>query len=190
MKASLLTRSVFLSLILLPLAHADDISSSIEEGLTAYNKHDLKAAKQALDYASQLIAQQSATALSGLMPEPLAEWTAEAASTDGTSAMGLLGGGIQVSRTYTNSAGNTVEMQITADSPLLAQWMPMLANPAMAATMGKVTKIGKTLVLQGNDEQLTMIVANRFMVTVNGSATMDEKMTYAKALDQGKLEAL
>ncbi len=169
-------------------ALADDVTDSIAEGLEAYEAGDMTAAKQALDYASQLIAQKNAEGLSGLLPEPLSGWDAEDADTQAMGAA-MFGGGIQASRTYRKD-GETVEVQIVGDSPLLAQWMPMLANPAMAGAMGKMVRIGKVRAIQGNDGQITMVVANRFLVTVGGSAEVADKMAYAQAIDLAALEGL
>jgi hypothetical protein len=44
--------------------------------------------------------------------------------------------------------------------------------------------------MEGKDGQLTMVVANRFMVTIDGSASMDDKKEYAKAIDLEKLQSL
>ena len=46
----------------------------------------------------------------------------------------------------------------------------MMANPAMAAAMGKMTKVGKYRAIQTKDGQVIVVVANRFLVMVDGSA--------------------
>src|SRR5690606_19661944 len=169
-------------------AFADEIEDSIKEGLSAYGTGDLTAAKQALDYASQLIAQKNAEGLGSLLPEALAGWTAEDVEQN-AGGMAMFGGGIQAARKYTKG-DDTVDLQIVGDSPLLATWMPMLANPAMAAAVGKVAKIGNQRVLQTKDGQVILVVANRFLVTVDGSGTIDDKMAYASAIDFEALGAL
>jgi len=169
-------------------AFADEVEDSIKEGLAAYGQGDLSAAKQALDYASQLIAQKNAEGLGALLPPPLSGWTAEDSQTN-AAGMAMFGGGIQAGRTYSKD-GSTVELQIVGDSPMISTWMPMLANPALAAAMGKVTKIGKHRVLQSKEGQVILVVNNRFLVTLDGSAGMDDKMAYAEAIDFDRLEAL
>lgn len=169
-------------------ACADEVEDSIKEGLSAYGSGDLTAAKQALDYASQLIAQKNAEGLGELLPAALPGWTAADADSNAAS-MAMFGGGIQAGRKYSNGDAS-IDLQIVGDSPMLSTWMPMLANPAMAAAMGKVTKIGKHRVLQTNDGQVIMVVANRFLVTVDGSGSVEDKMAYASAIDFDKLETL
>lgn len=169
-------------------AFADEVADSIKEALTAYENQDLNAAKQALDYASQLIAQKNAAGLGALLPDALSGWAAEDPESN-AAAGAMFGGGIQAGRKYTKGDVE-VDLQIVGDSPLLATWMPMLANPAMAAAMGKVTKVGKYRALQSNDGQVILVVNNRFLVTVDGSGSIDDKMAYASAIDFAGLEAL
>jgi len=66
----------------------------------------------------------------------------------------------------------------------------MLSNPAVAATVGKVVRIGKHRALQTKDGQVILEVSNRFVVMVEGSASMEDKSAYAAAIDFKKLEAL
>ena len=188
MRLSLVSAICAASLCLCAPAFADEVEDSIKEGLTAYGQGDLTAAKQALDYASQLIAQKNAEGLGALLPAPLSGWTAEDGESN-AAGMAMFGGGIQASRRYSRGEED-VNLQIVGDSPMIATWMPILSNPTMAAAMGKVSKIGKHRVLQSKDGQVILVVNNRFLVTLDGSAGMDEKMAYAEALDFDKLEAL
>jgi hypothetical protein len=168
-------------------AVADEIEDSIEEALGAYRNKDFSAAKQALDYASQLIAQKNAEGLSSALPEPLAGWKAEEVETQDAAA--AMFGGIRAARTYEKGDLN-VKVQIMGDSPLLATWMPMLGNSAVAAAMGKMTRIGKRRALQTKDGQVIMVVGNRFLVMIDGSASMEDKTAYAAAIDFDHLETL
>jgi hypothetical protein len=167
---------------------ADEIEDQINEALKAYSAGDLNAAKLALDDASQMIATKNAGALGAVLPEALSGWTAEEVDSNAAGAA-MFGGGIQAGRKYVKGDTN-VEINVMGDSPMLATVMPMLANSAMAAAMGKVTKVGKNRALQTNDGQVMLVVSNRFLVTIDGSGTMDEKMQYANAIDYAKLEAL
>lgn len=169
-------------------ALADEIEDSIKEALTAYASGDLAAAKLALDDAAQMIATKNAGALGAVLPEALSGWTAEAVDSNAAGAA-MFGGGIQAGRKYTKGDTN-VEINVLGDSPMLATVMPMLANSAMAAAMGKVTKIGKNRALQTNDGQIMLVVGNRFLVTIDGSGSMEDKTAYANAIDFGKLEGL
>jgi hypothetical protein len=169
-------------------AVADEVTDSINEALTAYEKQDYSAAKQALDYASTLLAQKNAEGLGALLPPAMSGWEAQDSESN-TAGMAMFGGGIHAGRKYTKGEAE-VDLQIVGDSPLLGTWMPMLANPTMAAAMGKVTKIGKHRALQTNDGQVILVVNNRFLVTLDGSGSVEDKMAYAEAIDLAALEAL
>jgi hypothetical protein len=169
-------------------AFADEVTDSLDEARAAYDKQDYSTAKQALDMASSLIAQKNAEGLGKLLPEALSGWTAEEVDTN-AAGMAMLGGGIHAGRKYVNG-DQDVGLSIVGDSPMLGTWMPMLSNPMMAAAMGKMTKIGKYRALQTNDGQVILVINNRFLVTVEGSASIEDKMAYASAIDFAKLEAL
>jgi hypothetical protein len=166
-------------------AAADEIEDSISEALSAYRNNDYSAAKQALDYASQLIAQKNAEGLAAVLPEALSGWTAEDVETQEAAA--AMFGGIWAARTY-EKGGVAVKVQIMGDSPLLATWMPMMSNSAVAAAMGKMTRIGKRRALQTKEGQVIMVVGNRFLVMIEGSASMEDKTAYAAAIDFDTLE--
>lgn len=168
-------------------ALADEVEDSINEALTAYAKKDYTTAKQALDYAAQLVAQKNAEGLGAALPDALAGWSAEDVDTQDAGA--AMFGGIRAARNYEKGDAR-VELQILGDSPLLATWMPMLSNAAMAAAMGKMTKIGNHRAIQTKDGQVIMVVANRFLVIIEGSASMEDKTAYARAIDFKKLETL
>lgn len=167
-------------------AVADDVRDSIQEALTAYESNDLAAAKQALDYASELISQKNAEDLGTVLPEPIAGWTADDLETS-DAAVGLFGG-TRVARNY-NKGDATVGVQVLTDSPLLSTWMPMLANPKIAAAVGKLTKVAKYRAMQTKDGQLIVVIANRHLIIVDGSASSEDKAIYAEAIDFNKLEA-
>lgn len=168
------------------VSHADEVEEAIKEALAAYEQKDYVMAKQSLGMATQLINQLNAKTLAELLPEPLAGWEAQAVS-DESQGGAMFGGGIAVSRSYSKE-GKKLKISIMGDSPMLSQMMGIFQNPMIAGSMGKMTRIGKQMAMEGKDGQLTMVVANRFMVTIDGSASMDDKKEYAKAIDLEKLK--
>lgn len=170
------------------MAYADEVEDAIKEALTSYQEKDYVIAKQSLSMARQLINQLNTKALGQLLPEPLAGWKADEVSDDSQAGM-IFGGGMAVSRDY-HKDNTDLKIAIVGDSPMLAQMMGIFQNPMIAGSMGKMTRIGKQMAMEGKDGQLTMVVANRFMVTIDGSASMDEKKEYAKAIDLEKLQGL
>lgn len=172
-----------------PALAADDILDSIDAARKAYQSGDLNTAKQSLDTASQLIAQKNAESFAVLLPAPLSGWKAEKAQTSAVGAA-ILGGASAASRTYTNDKGDTVDISITGDSAVIMQFAPMLANPALAGAMGKLIRVGDQRAIQNQDGDVIMVVANRFMINVQGSADAAAKLSYARAIDIAKLSKL
>jgi hypothetical protein len=171
-----------------PAVAADDIVDAIEQARKAYQSGDMAAAKQSLDLASQLIGQKNAESFAAMLPAPLSGWKAEAAQ---TSALGQVGfGASTASRAYTNAKDENVEVQITGDSAMIMQFATLLSNPAIAGAMGKIIKIGDQRAIQTREGDVNTVVANKFLVTVNGSADAASKLAYAQAVNYAKLSKM
>lgn len=185
-RASLMALFVALALsAAAPAAFADDIGDAIEEARRAYRANDLAAAKAALDVASQLIAQRSATGLSRFLPAAPAGWTAGEAETD-ASAAAMFGGGLIAKRRY-SIGSREATVQVLANSPLIAQMAPLFSNAQLLGTMGRVFRVkGKTAVLarDGNIQ----VLLGRTLVTIEGSANEQEKRALLDALDLVAIE--
>lgn len=168
-----------------PAALADDIGDAIEEARRAYRANDLAAAKAALDVASQLIAQRSATGLSRFLPAAPTGWTADEAETD-ASAAAMFGGGLIAKRRYSNGSREAT-VQVLANSPLIAQMAPLFSNAQLLGAMGRVFRVkGKTALLarDGNIQ----VLLGRTLVTIEGSANEQEKRALLDALDLVAIE--
>jgi hypothetical protein len=172
-----------------PAYAADDILDAIDQARKAYQSGDLGGAKQQLDLASQLIAQKNAEAFVALLPEPLPGWKAEKAQSQAVGTA-IFGGASTATRTYRNANGDTVEISITGDSAMLTAMAPILNNPMMAGAMGKLVKVGTQRAIQNPNGDLTMVINNKFVVTVHGSADDAAKLAYANAIDIAKLSKM
>lgn len=168
-----------------PALAADEILDAIDEARKSYQAGDMANAKQQLDLASQLIGQKNAEGFAALLPEPLSGWTGDKPQTSAIGAVGF--GASQASRTYTNAKGDHVEVQITGDSALIAQIATFLANPAIAGAMGKIGRVGNLRAIVSGEGDIHMVVANKFLVLVQGSAPAADKMRYAQSVDVAKL---
>ena len=187
-RSLLLAAALFVAVATNP-ARADDILDAIDQSRKAYQAGDMAAAKQSLDLASQLIAQKNAEGFAALLPEPLAGWKAEKAQVNAVGAA-VFGGVSAATRSYTNAKGDTVEISISGDSALLMQFAPMLSNPAMAGALGKLIRIGDQRAVQNQEGDIMMVVANKLLINVQGTADAASKLAYAKAIDAGKLSKL
>jgi hypothetical protein len=168
---------------------ADDILDAIDQARKSYQSGDMTAAKQQVDLASQLIAQKNAEGFAALLPAALPGWTAEKAQTN-AAAGAMLGGMAAATRSYANAKGDTVDISISGDSALLTQFAPMMNNPAMAAMMGKLIRVGSQRAVQTQDGDIMMVVANKILINVQGSADAAAKLSYAQAVDIGKLSKM
>ena len=169
-------------------AWADDVTDAMDQARKAYQASDLGATKQSLDVASQLIGQKNAEVFATMLPNALPGWKAEKPQ---TTALGEAGfGASTASRAYNNVNGDHVEVQITGDSAMVSQIATFLNNPALAGAMGKLIRVGNQRAIQDGDGNVKMIVANKFLISVDGSADATSKISYAQAIDFAKLSKL
>ena len=120
-----------------------------------------------------------------LLPAALSGWTAGKVE---TTSLGNVGFGVtSASRTYTGPDGKTAQVQISGDSALLTQFATMLNNPHIAGVLGKVVMIGGQRAIQSRDGDVHIVINNKFLVSVTGSAAPEAKLAYAQAVDVAKL---
>ena len=161
-----------LTLIAVPVFAEDEVLRTVDEAVSQYKKGDFAGAASNLDYASQLIRQKKSEEMKSLLPEPLAGWVAEPASAQALGTA-VFGGGITVSRTYSNPPAS-ISIDIVSDSPLLQSLVMMLNNPMfVGASGGKLEAVkGQRAIVKYNETtrsgDLNIVVDNRFMVTVKG----------------------
>jgi len=185
-------RSTFLavafSALMAGVALSDDVTDAIEAGRKAYADGELAKAKDALGLASQLIGQKHAEAYAKMLPAALPGWTADEVE---ITAMGSAGfGASSVLRRYENKAGDQIEVQIASDQAVIAQFATMMATREVAGAMGKIVTVGNERALQGVDGDLHLVVAGKFIIAVQGSASVSDKLAYARAIDIAALAKL
>jgi hypothetical protein len=165
------------------LALADEVTDALAKAQTAYTEGRFADAKRELETATALVAQKNAERMKVLLPAALDGWTANDAEAQAVGAA-MLGGGTALSRRYSKADGTSVQINILTDSPLMAMAMTFMSNPQMAVMSGmKVDQAGQQQLLIAQDGNVQAVVANRFLVTVDGNATAEDKLAYAKAID-------
>lgn len=184
-RAALAATFLALALPALPAA-ADEISDALAQANEAYAAGDLATAKQQADSAAMLLAQKSAEQLAAVFPEPLDGWTAEDATTDGMSAA-MFGGGIMAGRTYTDGDGNTVTIEVTGDSPMILSLAGIFASPDMAAALGQSAEIAGQQAIVTDEGEIQMMVAERFLIAITGTAPIEAKKAYGEVFGFDKL---
>jgi hypothetical protein len=182
-----------LMLVFVGYTYADDVTDAINEALQQYKSGNYSEAMNSLNYASQLVGQKKGGNLQSFLPEPLKGWTAEDAKSE---AVQMYGGGVTAERRYQKDE-SSVSIRIITDSPMLQGMMMMLSNPMMAISDGgKMMKIGgeKAVVKYNASEKrgdINIVVANRFLITIEGSQVkLEDLKAYGAAIDYKKLSLL
>ncbi len=186
---------VFILVTFSAAGYADDVQESINEALQYYNNGEYKDAVDTLNYASQLIQQKRSGGLELFLPEPLDGWRMQDTSSQAMAAA-MFGGGISAEREY-RKGSSSVKVQIITDSPLMQGMMMMFSNPMYATSDGgKLERIGRQKAIVKYDSgkkkgDVNIVVANRFLVTIEGQEISKEELTaYAEAIDYNKLQSL
>jgi len=166
---------------------ADEIEDAIAAGLEAYRAGDIAGAREELDYAATLLGQKKAAGLTAFLPPALDGWTRSDGDASAAGAA-LFGGGLSASASYARG-GESIEIQIMADNPMVATMGAMLGNPAMMASQGEVRRVGRQRYVVAPDGGVMALVGGRALVQLSGSAAREDKIAYFEAIDFAGLEA-
>lgn len=164
-------------------AAADEVEEALELALEAYRAGDLAMAQEELDFASQLIKQQKASALGEYLPEALSGWVRQ---DEGTGGGGGPFGGMMASATYLSEGEGDrkrVGVQIMANSQMVSTMATMFANPAMLGSQGELKRIGRQKVILTKQGELQAVIDNRILVSIDGNAAPGDKEAYFEAID-------
>jgi hypothetical protein len=183
--SKLITGAAAAAILMLPpfgAARADEFTEVIEEVLELYQEGDIGEAKSALEYAEQLLDQMKTAALEAFFPAPMAGWEAEEFQGEMAGAMAF-GGGISTGRVYRKD-DQVVEISLLGDSPMIQQFGMLLNNAAMIESSGgRMIRIKRQNAVITDENEIQMMVANRFLITIAGTADEETKIAYAKEFD-------
>ncbi len=170
---------------------AEDPLPLIQEAQTAWQAGEVAHARRALEEATRSVAAKHVGALLAALPAPFAGWTANDSQT-GDASLLILGGGVTLDRTYADTNGNDVRVEILADSDLVAQMSNMYSDLQALAAMGMKTETigGETAIVDPDGGKYTFIVNQRTFVTVAGSAPADVRKSYAENIDFAALKGM
>ncbi len=142
----------------------------MNEGLAAYARKDYATAIAAFDAATALLRQARSEIWKQYLPAAPAGWTAE----DPDAGAGALGMGSSASRKYVRD-GDSVEISLMTDSPIMQGLAAVIANPMIAAAAGKTVVIGgRRMNYIRDDNSFITMVADRVLVRVQGSGGVSE----------------
>jgi hypothetical protein len=174
-----------------PLAHADQVGDDITRAADAWRAHDARAALNALQDAAGLLRQARADALKALLPLPPPDWTADPAETTVVSGEEL-GGGTSAIETYHDGA-QQVQVQFTADSPMLQGMAALISSPlANSAGVRTDTIGGQAISYTARDNGFMTLVGGKIVVKVNGNKATPEPVlrSFVATIDFAALEKL
>lgn len=186
MRRSILTTAALIALSVAAPARADDIAGALAEAQRAYQGGQVQAAQTAVQRALELLQQRGAGDLAAALPAPLAGWTAGEARTTAGGGAGVLGGSM-ASRSYRNAQRQTVEIEVMSNNPMVGQLAAVLRDPASAQALGQPQQVGTLRAIQARNGDLQMMVGERTLVRVRGTAPAEAKMEYARAIDVARL---
>lgn len=163
-------------------AAADEFTDTLDSARQAYESGDISGAGADLDYAGKLLLAMKSDTLAKFLPEAPAGWTKEAADSDeGAGFMGMLGGGTTAAATYRKGAEDFT-ITLVADSPMVSGIGAMLTGMAGMAGGGKPMRIQRTE-FATTDEGLQGVVNGKVMVSVTGSASVEDKTAALETMD-------
>lgn len=163
-------------------AMADEFTDTLDSALAAYRDGDVDAAQQDLDYAGKLLTSMKSESLAKFLPPAPAGWTRSDAAPDADPGgiMGMFGGGTAASASYTRE-GQEMTLTLIANSPMVSGMAGMLSGLAGMAG-GKPMRIQRTEFTQ-NDQDLQGVVNGKVMVSVGGTAPVEDKSALVDAMD-------
>ncbi|WP_353890426.1 hypothetical protein [uncultured Aliiroseovarius sp.] len=158
-------KTIAIAAVLTPaLAHADDVTDTLESALKAYQEGDINYTLEELEYAKQLLKAMKTADLAKFLPEAPDGWTREV-STEMSAGLAMMGGGSGAEATYSNGT-DEFKITIMANNPMVGALSGMLSN---AGLMGaKLERVGRMKYLNQNGD-LSGIVDGRILIKAEGA---------------------
>ena len=198
-----------ISVLCLRISAQDQIQTYMDEAKQYLAQKEYKQAQLSLQDAineiNNLIAQQIADAL----PDQVNGLTSDNEEVTGAGVMGIMGGGLQVVKHYSNSSKpeNEADLTILANSPMMSMMNMYLSNPGMLGPGYKSTRVGTRRAVMktemedyyddnGNSKQIRsseiQIPLTSTMITVNvkGFASEQDELAFAGKLEIEKIRDL
>jgi hypothetical protein len=168
-----------------------DAAALISEAGSAYGAGEYGRSRRALEKAVVAVAGKHADAIRATLPPPFQGWTM-ADSDNQLISLTAIGGGLSIDRTYMNSDGTEVRMDILADSELVAQIAAMFGDENMVQMMGmKVETIGgEKAIVDPNTGDIIFMFDQRTNIKVSGSATPENRRAYAENINFAAFRAI
>ena len=195
LSAGMLTLAILINTSLL----ADEITDQINESLKAYKEKDYKVAIDELTFVTAQLQKLNAAENQKLLPKPLEGWTAGKADNSGQAALSMLGGMTSMKARYLKKVSKRkteqVDIEVMANSPLIAMMSMAINNPAMMASDAstepyRYKRIKGMKKVNGNNTEITLLIAGQILLKINGTQLKDSAVLeqYLDAIDISKLK--
>jgi hypothetical protein len=193
---------LFVTLIVLKVEGQNQSEAFIKEAQDFLAKKEYKQAQLSLQDAINEINMMLAKQVAESLPAEINGLKAEGEGEVGGTGMGMIGGGMQITKRYSNAAKpeNNAEVQIIANSPMISAMNMYLTNPGMAGAGYKSVRVGTTRAISKTDLQDAengaktrsteiQIPIGQTLITirVNGFATEQDELSFATKLDVEKI---
>ncbi|MDZ4748807.1 MAG: hypothetical protein SH808_09985 [Saprospiraceae bacterium] len=203
-----ITLGIFFTLTLSAVSAQSQAETFIKEAQQYLAEKNYQQAQLSLQDAINDINNIIAMQIGEALPVEINGLKADEAASVNSGAMGMIGGGMSISKNYTNSAKkeNQAEVQILANSPMLASINMFMSNPAMLGEGYKSVRVGTRRAIlkseiddyynDGASKKIRFselqIPLSQTLITINlkGFATEQEELAFATKLDIDKLSAL
>ncbi len=188
----------------LQLAAQGQADAYIKEAQAFLAKKDYKQAVLSLQDAINEINQAIASQTGELLPDEINGLKAEGEAETNSAAMGMMGGGLQITKRYRHPSNpnNDAEVQILANSPMVATLNMYLSNPSVMGAGYKSVRVGTTRAIAKTDIQdngnggkvrateiQIPLGQSLVFVRTNGFASEQDELAFATKLDMDKIRA-
>ncbi|MDD3592821.1 MAG: hypothetical protein PHO65_09270 [Sulfurovum sp.] len=192
MKKSLSTILFVTPLLFTVFLSADNVTDPIQTALKAYEGKDYKLAIEELKYATAALQKLDAEENRKLLPDPLEGWKKKIGDESVQAAMNMFGGGTMTTAEYTR-ADEHIELQIIANSPMIATVAMMINNPMFSGAEDREPYRYKRLKgikqKNGDTTEITLLMAGQIMIKLTGKRLKEESLL-EQYLDKMELQKI
>ncbi len=200
---------LLLSALSIRVSAQDQIATFITEAQQFLEQKDYQQAQLSLQDAINEINNLMAGQVAEALPDEINGLVSDGEEATNTAGMGMIGGGMQISKSYRNPSKmeNEAEVQIMANSPMLSAMNMYLGNPAMMGQGSKSVRVGTQRAIlktetqdfyddNGATKQIRstelQLPLNRTLITFNlrGFASEQEELAFAGKAGIEKIKPL
>lgn len=186
----------------------DQVQAFIKEAQEFYAQKNYKQAQMSLQDAVNELNKLMSGQVADILPAEINGLKAIDGGSTNTAGMGMMGGGMQISKKYEypGKKENEAEVQIIANSPMMNAMNMYMSNPALMGQGAKSIRVGTQRAIMksemqdfyddnGNSKKIRstqiQIPLSQTLITIEakGFATEQDEIAFAAKLDIAKIKA-